>query len=79
MNRKRRNSLMVSLLWMATAVVASIRVPKGDGQTALTLTADVDETVVLQGVHPIFLRFHAAQDSNDGSDQLFTLDWFRFE
>ena len=79
MNRKRRNSLMVSLLWMATAVVASIRVPKGNGQTALTLTADVDETVVLQGVHPIFLRFHAAQDDNDGAEQLFTLNWFRFE
>lgn len=58
--------------------LASIRVPKGDGQTALTLTADIDETVVLQGVHPIFLRFHAARDSNDGAEQLFTLDWFQF-
>lgn len=59
---------------LSRPLLATIRVEKGDGITPVTLTAEIDKSLELTGVHPIFLRFHGEE-----GQELFQLDWFQFQ
>ncbi len=59
---------------LSLPLLATVKVPKGDGTTPVTLTADIDPNVSLTGVHPIFMRFRGEENK-----ELYKIDWFRFE
>ena len=65
---------------LSLPLLCRLQVPKGDGHTAITLTADIKpetpfpSTADIRGIRPIFLRFRG----EEGQD-LFQIDWFRFD
>ena len=58
--------------YMYGGIVASFKIPEGDGKTFITLEAKVNGN--LSGIKPIRMRFHGDDDKN-----LFTINSFRFE
>ena len=52
-------------------LIATIKVPKGDGKTPITLTALVSPKIM--GIYPVYLRFNGADD-----ETLFNVDSFVF-
>lgn len=57
---------------LSSPLLATINVPAGDGKKAILVTADISTDI--KGIHPIFMRF-----IGDDKQELFKIDWFKFE
>ena len=57
---------------LSRPLLATLRVPSGDGTQSVTISADISTPI--SGVCPIYLRFHGEEGK-----ELFDVEWFRFE